>query len=426
MKTLIVAWGTATAFAASARADWSTYQGNDGHTGYVSTTIPASNLSLLWSDPISTSSLGGLAVGGNGVYVKGPGVSINAVNEQTGEALWSNSYTFGVGTGQVYTTSAPAYANGTVYYQTDNEGDVSLFHGVNAATGAKVFATPYGAQWETYLNPTPYNGVVYTGGGTYGGIYSYNGSTGSQNWFGTEGQYDGWTPATDGKYLYSFTGSGDTVPIYGQFRMINMSTGATTYLVNDTNFQWNGYTMNSAVVLGPNNDAFSINLPGSVYPNYSSAGRLIAFNTQADATHTPHIAWVLSDQYSGQPTLANGVLYADDGGNLVALNELTGATLWSWTPPSGSLTGTMVATDNVIFASTATTTYALDLNTHAPDWSYPVSGNLALSDNTLFVAGANGTLYAFAAQVPEPSTLCLGIVGIALLLCSRRYRSCRV
>ena len=213
--------------AAPACAEWSTFQGDPAHTGYVPGSIAASNLSLRWSTPVSTSELGGMAIGANGVYVKGPGVSVTALNELTGAPLWTNAYTFGTGPGQAYTTSAPAYANGMVYYQTDNEGDVSQFHGVNAATGAKVFATTYGAQWETYLNPTPYGSTVYTGGGTYGGIYSYNGTTGSQNWFGYEAQNDGWTPAVDGKYAYSFTGSGDTVPITGQFRMINLATGAT-------------------------------------------------------------------------------------------------------------------------------------------------------------------------------------------------------
>jgi outer membrane protein assembly factor BamB len=204
--------------------------------------------------------------------------------------------------------------------------------------------------------------------------------------------------------------------------MINLANGTTTHLVTDTKFQWNGYTMNSAVVLGTHDDAFVINGPGSVYPNYSTAGRLLSFSTQADATHTPHIAWTLTDHYTGQPTLANGVLYANDGGNLVALDELTGDTLWNWTPPTGSLTGTMIATDNVLFASTGTTTYAVDLSTHVPDWSYGVSGKLALSDDTLFVAGSNGTLYAFS--VPEPSTVGLAAAAIMLFI-GRRARRVR-
>lgn len=412
--------------AATARAEWSTYQGNAAHTGYIPGNIDASHLSVKWSNFLPGGLLGGMAVGGNAVYVQGPLGSVSAFNEQSGAVLWSDSHFYGEGNGEVFSTSAPAYANGMVYYQFDAEAEnnattfLNLFNGVNAATGAQVFATPYNAQWETYLNPTPYGGNVYTGGGTNGGIYSYNAMGGAQNWFGVEGSYDGWTPAVDGKYAYSFTGTGPYLPNYGQFRMIDLATGSTTYLVTDTGFQWSTTTMNSAVVLGTHNDAFAINEPGSVNQIMSFASRLISFSTQADATHTPHIAWVLTDHFTGQPTLANGVLYADDGGNVVALDELTGNTLWSWTPPNGILGGPMIATDNVLFLTTSTTTYALDLATHQVDWSYGISGKMAYSDDTLFVTNSsNGTLYAIS--TPEPSSaIGFVVIGFGLLMRSRR------
>jgi hypothetical protein len=180
---LIAGWLAAMGglFCSGARADWATYQGNAGHTGYVAGDVGAAAISFRWSTSISPNALGGMAVGDHGVFVKGPGVSITAVNESNGSPLWSDPYTFGVALGQVYTTSAPAYANGTVYYQTDNEGDHSALHGVSAVTGTQVFSATYSAQWETYLNPTPYGGNVYTGGGEYGGMYSNNGTTGTQN-----------------------------------------------------------------------------------------------------------------------------------------------------------------------------------------------------------------------------------------------------
>jgi outer membrane protein assembly factor BamB len=45
----------------------------------------------------------------------------------------------------------------------------------------------------------------------------------------------------------------------------------------------------------------------------------------------------------------------------------------------------VLVTNNLIFASTATKTYAIDRTTHAAVWSYPASGSLAMS--------ANGVLY---------------------------------
>lgn len=394
-----------------AHAEWSTYQGDVAHSGYVPGNIDASNLTLRWTASVSQYTTGGMVVGGGRVYSNNGGFIIEALNEQNGSLLWTNTYN----SSQALSISAPAFDNGMVYYQTVN-GTSNMFHGVNALTGTQVFATPYAAQFDNYLNPTPYNGNVYTGGGYYGGIYSYNGTTGAQNWFGYEGQDDGWTPSADGKYIYSFTASGHTEPT-GEFRMINPVTGTTTYLVTDTGFQSYGH-MGSAVVLGTHNDAFGVNGPDAPYPDATAPGRLLAFSTQADATHTPHIAWVLSGHYTNQPTLANGVLYVDDGGKVDALDELTGSTLWSWTPPSGTVGGTLIATDNVLFVSTTTSTYALDLTTHQADWSYSVSGNMAYSDGILFIDGTYGTLYTFA--TPEPSSIGFVILGFGLLMRSRR------
>lgn len=417
LKLALIFAGVASV-AAPARAEWSTYQGNAAHTGYVPGNFDASHLSLKWSASYGPYSIGGLAVGGGAVYFDGPSVSVTALNEQTGAVLWSNPFTYGVNRGQVSSTSAPAYANGMVYYQTDNEQDVNLFHGVNATTGAQVFATSYDAQWDVYLNPTPYGGNIYTGGGRYGGMYSYNAAGGSQNWFGNAGPYYTWTPAVDGKYAYCYTGSPGTDPRDGLFRMIDLATGSTTYLVTDILFQGNGDYMDSAVVLGSHNDAFAVDKVGGIYPYVSGTGRLICFSTQADSTHTPHIAWVDSGYFKGQPTLANGVLYANDGPDIVALNELTGNILWSWTPPMGTPLSTMIATDNVLFVSTSIDTYALDLTTHQVDWSYDITGNMALSDGTLFIAVPTGTVYAFA--TPEPSAIGFVILGFGLLMRSGR------
>lgn len=414
MLELLVMLGAVAVMIAPAHAEWSTYQGNAAHTGYVSGNIDTSNLSARWSSPLMTSALDNLAVGVGGVYVNGR-YSVTDVNEQTGAILWNNVYD----PNQMFFVTAPAYANGTVYYQSVDGSGHSLLNGVSAATGSRVFATSYSNQFAAYLSPTPYAGVIYTGGGEYGGIYAYNGTTGAQDWFGYEAQYGGWTPAADGKYLYSYTGSGDQGTPYGQFRMIDPATGSTTYLVADNAYDSLGGNIGSAVVLGPHNDAFATNVASVANPSPTLSGRLIAFSTLADATHTPQILWTISDHFRGQATLANGVLYANDNGNVVALDESTGSALWSWTPPTGSPIGPMIATDNVLFLSTGSTTYALDLVTHQADWSFGVSGSLALSDNMLFVAGSNGTLYAFA--TPEPS-FAIGFVSVGFCLLTRSRR----
>ena len=386
--------------ASAADGSWPMFQGNAAHTGYVPVRLAPTNFVLRWQKTIDAGvALNPVTEGEGKVFVTEYGyfskVGLHVLSQTNGDALWSVDYS------GVFSLNPPSYGYGDVYIENGN-GISTYSAGVTAYqadTGTAVFRSPISAQWERYLAPTLYDGNVYVDGGEYGGMYSFNATNGMQNWFGYVAQYDGWTPAVDTNYCYVFTGSGDTVPILGEFRIMDRFTGTTVHLVIDNDFQWNGYTMNSAVVLGTNNDAFAINEPGSVYPNYGASGRLLMFDLRSDATNQPHIGWVLKNHFTGQPTLGNGVLYVNDGGSLVALDELTGSRLWAWVPsPLESVTGTIIATDNLLFVGTGAATYAIDLTSHLAIWSYPAAGDLSFGDGVLYVAGANGTLTAISAQ----------------------------
>lgn len=407
----IVTLLTATAF-----ADWPTYQGNAAHTGFVPGNINTNLLQLKWHTFIGPNAATGFAVGDGTVFVSDG--ALQALDAPNGNILWSYPYA-----PSLTFISPPAYSDNTVYQQVDGHSLIAgnSLNGFDARSGAKVFSAPYEAQWETYLNPTPYDGNIYVGGGYTGGMYSFNASTAEQNWFGYVAFYDGWTPALDANYAYAFTGSGITVPITGEFRAIDRATGQTKYVITDNQFQWTGYTMHSAVVLGAHADAFSINEPGITDPGFGTQGRLIFWNLQEDSTHTPHIERVLSDQYHGQPTLANGVLYAVDGTSVAALDEITGNTLWSWAIPTGTPTGQLIATDNLLFVATDSTTYAVDLLSHSSTWSYPASGILALSGGSLYIGSANRFVYAFT-LVPEPTSFAMLVCAITISTCARRRR----
>jgi hypothetical protein len=88
------------------------------------------------------------------------------------------------------------------------------------------------------------------------------------------------------------------------------------------------------------------------------------------------------------------VLYAVNSSpyRLEARSESDGTLLWSWAPqPLQSQTrfvGDVLATSNLGFVSTDTTTYAISQSTHQSGWSSPIPGRLALS--------ANGVLYVVA------------------------------
>ena len=386
------------ALAAEARAEWLTFQGNAAHTGHVSGNYGFTNVKLLWQTTAFAGALNGIAVGDSTVVVTNQAPfsstpSVHGLDQSSGAILWSHA--FGPNND---TTSPPAYAHNNKLFYVQSDGNSSGGNFLNAfdpASGTTIFSAPYSAQWETYLNPTPYNGVIYTGGGYYGGMYSFNGITGAQNWFGKVPQYDGWTPAVDGIYAYAYTGSGDITPIQGVFTMIKVADGTTAASVVDPIYDWTGYTMNSAVVLGGTNTAFTIN-----------GGRLVSWDTQLDSTHKPHIRWSLTESYSGQPSFAyagtQGRLFVINNGQLNVIDATTGQLYWTWAPQSGALEGPIVLTDDLVFACTGTTTYAISRTSpaHTTVWSYNVSGVLACSDSTLYVAGSDGNVYAFQNSPP--------------------------
>lgn len=387
--------------ATALHAEWGTYQADAAHSGHVSGTYKPANFAVRWSKSLGSSALSDVAVGGGEVFVSrtyyfnGTNDSFFAVSAASGNVNWSKNF------GSIFSTNAPAFSNGKVYLQTCNHSGDTWLHSFDL-NGNYAFKSPFSAQWEEYLSPTVYGGNVYINGGYYGGMYSFNATTGNQNWFGNVPQYDEWTPAVDANYCYAFTGSGSTTPITGKFTVLNRSTGTTRTVVTDSGYDWTGYSMRTSVVLGSMNDAYATN-----------GGRLLAFDTL-----NPAIKWVKSGGYTGQPVVANQTIYAPRNGGVTAFSESTGEELWVWYISNQSLANIpMVATDNLLFACSADTTYAIDLLTHQTVWTYQASGRLAISDATLYIAGSNGTLTAIL--LPEPTTL-LCVLPLASGLRRRR------
>ena len=410
--------------ASAANAAWDSYQGDAAHTGYVGGTFNAAGVQQIWSKTLPTGSLTNMAVDAGQVFVSSSGYFNNsrfyAINAADGNINWQTSYSGPTSPNGVFSTNAPAYANGIVYLQTCNNGGATYLHAYNASTGAALFHAPFSAQWENYLNPAVYGGHVYIDGGTYGGMYSFNATTGGQDWFGYVGQYDGWTPAVDANYTYCFTGSGDTVPITGEFRMFNRLAGTLKAFISLPNYPLGSYTMNSAVTLGSQSDAIAVMPGGQLYPTGTVGGRLISFDVRADATHTPHIGWMITDGFSGQASVANGAIFTIDNGHLSVRSETDGHELWSYLG-GPTLSGPLIVTDNAVLASGAAGTYAIDLATHLPVWSTTATGHLALSDGVLYIADSAGNVSAFNI-VPEPASVVSGLFLIGSATLHRRRR----
>lgn len=356
-----------------ALAQWCTYQAGPGHDGFVPVSLNTSQLTFQWSRSLATRALNPVAAANAEVFVSVNGIldadmNLYALDAATGNTKWYKNYDY-----LVHSVNPPAYANGRVYIQTNRHYTDSWVWAYDANSGNQIFKSQYAAQYEDHYAPTIYDGTVYVNGGYFGGMYAYDGVSGQCKWFYEVNQYDQWTPTVDANYVYAYTG--DYSPA---LTVVDRHTGQLVYEIEDPDFDWGGWSMYQSVALGTQNDAFSIN-----------GDRLICWDLA-----NRNIKWqsTRSFGYAGQVTVAQGVVYAVDGGGLTALNEATGSFMWSWTPPTGALVDPVIVTRTHALASTASTTYAISLTSHTSGWSYPLGGKLALSNRALYIAGDNGTL----------------------------------
>ena len=354
-------------------SEWVTFQGNPDHTGFVAVIADPVGFAERWVKDLTPGvTLNPVTAGSNAVFV-----STNAyfgtqralgLSVATGAVLWSRDF------GPIHGVHPPAFGGGTVYLTTSGHGD-SYLYALDATSGLLKFRSPYGNQWSRYYAPVVLGQRVYMAGGSYDGMYAFDAVTGEEKWFASTSQYNEWTPAVRGGLAYAYTQQ--------QITAVDVATGVESFTIADPKFEWNGYSMWTAPVLGPANDLYAV-----------QGGRLIAFDLAARS-----IKWEKKSQFTGTATVAENVIYLVNGGQLEARSPADGSLLWAWDPPQGDLVGTTIATRNLVFAATDTRTYAIDLGAKRQVWSHPAGGQLALSgQGVLFIAGVDGKLTAIAAR----------------------------
>ena len=359
----------------SAAVEWTTYQGNASHTGYNPVAMDTRVFQELWTKTVSTAALNPVTAGQGQVFVTTNAYfgiqQAKSLDARTGAELWSRDF------GSIHSVNPPAYANGTVYLQTGGHED-SFLYALDAASGSVQFRTAYLNQWSRYFAPVVVGSAVYVAGGYYGGMYGFNTTDLSQRWFATLNQYDQFTPAVKDTFVYAYTGS-----YQPKLTVASANTGAIAYEIADPGFVWDGWSMNTAPTLGGASNVLATN-----------GGRLISFNLQSRS-----IGYALAGNFRGQATVANGVVYVANNGQVEARKESDGSLQWSWMPPEGQPVGPMIATRNLLVVSTAANTYAVDLAAHAQVWAYPAGGHLALSaQGILLIAQSSGKLTAVSVR----------------------------
>lgn len=362
--TPLVAW--------PAIGDWETFQRNAAHSGYVPVTLDPAQFTprWSWSTPESGNKLHPVVVANGIVYAASsgyarPSSTIYALQESDSGAQWQ------FGFGAVFQLNPPAVSAGKVYIATSGHSD-TYFWSFNATNGAKLSQVMADSQWDSYNSPVINLDMVYSPGGTFGGMYGFNFADGSSRWYLKISFPNLWAPAADATYLYTYHADG--------LNVFDRSTGSIVYHINDAGAVWPGLDLFGAPVLGSNNAVIITNGQGAWGDAPLSHFDLALLSRN----------WSIPGRYVGNPAVANGVIYVMNASpyQLEARSESTGDLLWSWQPTRIDETkfqGSVVTTDNIVFVSTNKRVYAIDVHTHQPVWSYWRPGQLAIS--------ANGVLY---------------------------------
>lgn len=364
-------------------ADWGTYQGNAGHTGYVPTTLDLGQLSQLWfRTPVPAAAYSGIAVGNGKLYASRSSYSVAgglyALDISDGLERWRVEFA------EDFSVNPPALDGSSVYFQTgQGYHDAPFFRSYDATTGAFRFKSAFGAQWETYLAPVIANGTAYMNAGYYGGMYAFDTANGVQRWFcDALPQYDQWSPGLTATHMITYLGASFSNAGNAGIYAVNRTTGAVDYRVTDADYTWGGWSMGQAVAM----DGSSCYVTNGM--------RLIKFDLTGKK-----IAWQKTRQFYGQVTVGPNAVYALDHGGITASDRATGNFLWMLESSHGAFMGPLIVTDRNLIAQSQTHTMVFDLASRQEVWSYPVVGPMALDNGVLYVAGE--TIRAFKVGAPH-------------------------
>jgi hypothetical protein len=371
-------------------ADWTTFQGNAAHTGYVDAAVDPNQFTTRWQGPpLVVGGLGGgftqntmTLTASSGQFFAANGNILYARKESDASVVWQ----YDVSSLTYPSTNPPAVANGVVYMAAGQQSSTYML-ALRASDGGLVFKSQMSSQWEHYLAPTIGVSGVYTDAGSYGGLYAFD-TSGNQLFFAGVAQQDEWTPAVDANSVYAYTGEA--------LHIFDPVTGAVQMTITDPTFTNYVYDIGGSVVLGAAGHAVAAAYTNSGLNGCGFGNSLVGFNTTLGT-----INWTVPGCFPSNPAYHAGLLYVanEKPMQLEVRAEADGSIQWSWVPPVAGDTNFLseaLLTQNMVFISTNTAIYGIDITTHQTVWSYPTStaggARLALSANGILYLqfGANG------------------------------------
>jgi outer membrane protein assembly factor BamB len=401
--TLLATAPSGHSFSASLRVatDWPKLGGDLQHSGTNGgeTLLSAANvagLHVLWQRQGLGAVPGSLAFYHGAVYEGDIHGDVSALDGITGALRWQ----FNAPSPQYTITASPTIADGLVFIdanidRAEGQPGPSPLYALDASTGA--------VRWMARLpsfgwgSPTVVNGMVYVG--TSQSLLAFDESTGTPRWQ-TPVSVGVWSSPTFGSQSSIFyIGMGDPAD---SVVSVNAMTGTAN---------WSKY----APPNGPDQDVGAVPAyaDGQVFIG-SKNGHVYSLDA---STGTPRWDAYLSNTDPGVLSAAaihaGQVFVGDSAGVVYGLDETSGKVNWQ-TSIGGYVWGSPVVANGVVYVGKNDTqlgdtgaTYALDEKTGAVLWSAQpgaVDGSEVVADGVLYVGSIKGTVTAYGlAQVPAPA-----------------------
>jgi outer membrane protein assembly factor BamB len=338
---------------AIARADWTAYQGDSGHTGFApGGELGRGPLGVAWTRTLGTNLSYPLIADGKAFVsytTSGTnGSTVAALDLATGNTVWWR---------QQASSAQLAYDGGRVFIS-ESSGVVTA---VDAASGATQWARQLSSYYSTSA-PTATGGSVYVN--NYSSLYSLDEDDGSTNW--SAGASDSSQPSVTGN-----------VVVLGCTSAYDRATGRRL---------WTYYAGScSSSVAAPTDGGRVLSRGGGVLD--TAAGSL-------------------RDTWAGSTAALAGATAVDSNGSaLQAHNFVTGVGQWEFRPGT-SVTSPPLVADGIAYAGAYDgKIYGRDLETGDAVWQATLGGSYtsvgapgrAAGEGKLLVP-VNGTLTAFATQ----------------------------
>jgi hypothetical protein len=349
--------------------NWSFYGQNQLHNSFNkfdSTKVP---MRLKWQRQVLSINPGSLSVINNRIFYAENVImqkcNLHAVDLDDGNEIYN------VGFGSINAVGLPSFSQGRLLLQSNNNSNGSYILSLNYFTGNTIWKKAVRPQWDNNWQPLFYKNVVIAYvAGSLSGLSAFDRTTGNLLWTKAEQVPYNSSPALIDSTLYCY--NQDTL------KAINVFTGVRRWTATGMPYSFDNLIDKIPVADTLLNKIF-----------LSDDHHLVCFDL---ATKT--IKWSVSGNFIYPPAQYNGRLYDIDSTTLKVYDEITGALLYRFVI-NRNINHASVISNGIIYISTDTHVYALDIKTMEVKWDYLTGGNLVAANNYLIISEKHGYISVF-------------------------------